>query len=528
MLAADGGSSPLGSPRRMTSTPAIRPTIGLPSRTVLFVRQHWLLVALLLVGTCLRIAAMFAYRPALFFGDSWGYISTAFSGHTLGNGSPAISNYRPSGYPVLIWLLSGPSRNLAQVITVQHVAGLLTGILIYAALIRSGIVKWLAGLASALVLLDGYAITLEQYVMADTFFALTVLVACLMLAWPALRAHRAAGARKIGWARSAVAGLLIACSTLERLEGLFVAPIVIGYLVWVRVGWRALLAFTVALGVPLFAYAGLEAANFGTFGLSQWSGWTAYARVAGFADCQGAGTPSNARPLCETAAQRASHPDASVWYLFDPASPAVRMFGPISRSVATQRHSDSVLSQFALRITLHQPLTVVSTITLDFLRFFEPGAAAFDDSTGATVLPTAASAEYVDQYALNQYVPAVRLSVHPPSRLLRSYRSVIHVPRPLLALLAIASIAAIALRLPQRREVVLLSGSALALLAGTAATAGFAQRYLLCAVPLLAIGGTLALLQLKRHTAQFRPTATNPDQPGTTLICRIASENGVL
>lgn len=482
-------------------------------RTVLFARRHRLLVALLLVATCLRIAAMLAYQPALFFGDSWGYITTAFSGHTLGNGSPAISNYRPSGYPVLIWLLSAPGRNLAQVITVQHLAGLLTGIVIYAALIRSGIVEWLAAVAAALVLLDGYAIALEQYVMADTFFALTVLVACLLLAWPSLRDDLPAGARRVGWARSAVVGLLIACATLERLEGLFVTPIVICYLVWLRVGWRALLAFAVGLVLPLLAYAGLEAADFGTFGLSQWSGWTAYARVAGFADCQGAGIASVARPLCETAAQRATHPDASVWYLFDSASPAVRMFGPISRSVATQRHSDSVMGQFALRIALHQPLTTVSTITLDFLRFFEPGAAAFDDSTEATVLPATASAEYVDEYALNRYVPSVQLSVHSPSRLLRSYRSVIHVPRPLLALLAIASIAAIALRLPQRREVLLLSGSALALLAGTAVTAGFAQRYLLCAVPLLSTGGTLALHQLKRRAAQSRPNALNPEHP---------------
>ncbi len=500
----------------MTSVGAVRPATGLQSRPVLLVRQNWLLVALLLIGMCLRIAAMDAYRPALFFGDSWGYISTAFSGHTLGNGSPAISNYRPSGYPVLIWLLSAPGRDLTQVITVQHLAGLLTGILIYAALVRSGTVKWLAALASALVLLDGYAVTLEQYVMADTFFALTVLVACLLLAWPALRTDRSS-APKVGWARAAVTGLLIACSTLERLEGLFVAPIVIVYLVWVRVGWRALLAFAVALVVPLFAYAGLESADFGTFGLSEWSGWTAYARVAGFADCQGAGIASDARPLCETAAQRASHPDASIWYLFDPASPAVRMFGPISRSVAQQRRSDSILGQFALRIALHQPLTTASTVGLDFLRFFEPGAAAFDDSTGATVLPATASAEYIDDYALVQYVPTVRLSVHHPSGLLRSYGSVMHVPRPLLALLAIASIAAIALRLPQRREVLLLSGSALALLAGTAATAGFAQRYLLCAVPLLAIGGTLALLQLKHRYSAIHANEHALRPPGTPL-----------
>ena len=108
-------------------------------------------------------------------------------------------------------------------------------------------------------------------------------------------------------------------------------------------------------------------------------------------------------------------------------------------------------------------------------------------------MPSAADQENVDRYALERYVPSVNPQVRSPSSLVRAYRSIVHVPRPVLALLALASVLALAVRMPARREVLLFSGSALLLLAGTAATAGFAQRYLLCAVPLLAIGGTLAL-----------------------------------
>jgi hypothetical protein len=61
-----------------------------------------------------------------------------------------------------------------------------------------------------------------------------------------------------------------------------------------------------------------------------------------------------------------------------------------------------------------------------------------------------------------------------------------------LALLALAVILAVVLRLPMRREVLLLGGTPLVLLLGTAATGGFGLRYLLPAVPLLAIGGALA------------------------------------
>jgi hypothetical protein len=68
----------------------------------------------------------------------------------------------------------------------------------------------------------------------------------------------------------------------------------------------------------------------------------------------------------------------------------------------------------------------------------------------------------------------------------------VHVPRPLLALLALAALLAVALRTRSHREIALLSVSAIALLLGTAATAGFGLRYLLPAVPLLALGGGLA------------------------------------
>ena len=72
----------------------------------------------------------------------------------------------------------------------------------------------------------------------------------------------------------------------------------------------------------------------------------------------------------------------------------------------------------------------------------------------------------------------------------------VHVPRPVLALLALAALLAMCLRVPARREIFLLAGSAVMILLGTAATGGFALRYLLPAVPLLAIGGSIAVAQL--------------------------------
>jgi hypothetical protein len=70
------------------------------------------------------------------------------------------------------------------------------------------------------------------------------------------------------------------------------------------------------------------------------------------------------------------------------------------------------------------------------------------------------------------------------------------VPRPLLALLVLISAPAIGRGTRARKEILLLTGSGMALVMGTAATAGFGIRYLLPAVPLMAIGGTLAICDL--------------------------------
>ncbi len=456
---------------------------------VALIRTHAVFAGVLLAGATVRILMMIAYPPALFFGDSWGYIVGAFAGHPI-----AISNIRVSGYSALIRLFTLPSRGLAQLVAVQHLAGLAIGTLVYVALIRARVPRFAAAAAAALVLLDGYAITLEQYVMSETLFTLTLLGAALLLVWPAVQRGGDAGERvsRASWRVVAVAGLLLAGAVLQRSEALFAVPVFLGYVLWSRVGGRAVAALAVALLVPILAYASWEDARFGNFGLTQSSGWTLYGRVAAFADCRGAGVPAAARPLCETDAERRAHPGAPTWYIFSLASPAGRMFGGYGRTPGAQARSNAVLGSFARRIVVHQPLDYLGAVGGDVLRFFTPGATQFDDSVSATALPAAANAEMIVKDVRHRYLPSVQIQVQSPSALMRGYRRVVHVPRPVLALLALASLAALIIQVPARREVLLLSGSGLALLVGTAATAGFGLRYLLPAVPLMALGGTLA------------------------------------
>ena len=454
-----------------------------------WLRAHWPLGLVVLAGAAVRVLTMFGYPPALLFPDSWGYIATAYSGAFAG-----LPTVHPVGYPVLIRLLTLPDRSLAELVAFQHLAGIGIGVAIYLALIRSRLPRWAAAAAAALVLLDGYTITLEQYVMSDTFFTVLMLAAALVLVWPFVGGGPSPTPRSL-LARGFVSGLLVALATLVREVAPFTIPVFLVYLVWVRAGWRPLAAFLVAAAIPLLCYSALIDHRFGVFGLTATPGWTLYGRVAGFADCSGVKLEPAARGLCETSAQRASHPSAPDWYIWGP-SLAQRLFHPATQPVFEVAPTNQVLESFSRAIIRHQPLDFVSATLGDFLRYFTPDATPYNDAVSATTLPRSAGAEARSPATRRRDLPGVHPSVRAPAGFLRAYRGVIHVPRPILALLALAALLALCLRVPARREVFLLVGSVLVILLGTAATGGFALRYLLPAVPLLAIGGSLAVAQL--------------------------------
>ena len=478
--------------RPPTTARVRRSAIGVVQR----LRPHWLLVALVAVGAGLRLLTMVAYPPALFFSDSWAYLSTAFAHHLV-----SLPYLRPAGYSILIRVLTIPGRDVTQLVALQHIAGLTIGTLVYAALVRARIPRGLAAAASALVLLDAYAITLEQYVMPDTFFALTLLTAALLLAWPRLELRHRQAART-GTRTCAVAGFLLAAAAVQREVGLFAIPVVALYLVWIRVGWRPFLAFLVTLAVPLSGYSGLMDAKTGVFGLTTTSGWTLYSRVAGFADCSGAGIARAALPLCESAQERESHPSVPDWYMWGASSPAIRLFHRGHETKAQRARDNAILGAFARRVILHQPGDYVSAVVGDFLRYFTPGTTPYADSRSATSLPTSAAREAVDASIRRRVIPSAHPSVQSPAGFMHGYRAVVHVPRPILALLGLAVLLALALRTPARREVLLFGGTALILLLGTSATGGFGLRYLLPTVPLFLIGGGLAARDLAawRHS----------------------------
>ncbi|GGO18403.1 hypothetical protein GCM10010116_37120 [Microbispora rosea subsp. aerata] len=157
------------------------------------------------LGALLRLVAVLGYRPALWFPDSYTYVVTAMR--------PRPDLVRPAGYSMFLRLLE-PFHSFALVVTVQHVLGLLVGVMLYTTVLRRGGPTWAAVLACVPVLLDAYQIELEHLLVSDSLFTFLVVGAVCL----ALRRPRPSGTLT---PRSAAAlGLVLAAATLTRTVGL--------------------------------------------------------------------------------------------------------------------------------------------------------------------------------------------------------------------------------------------------------------------------------------------------------------------
>jgi Dolichyl-phosphate-mannose-protein mannosyltransferase len=457
-------------------------------RLAFIVRRHWALFAVLGVAAVLRVATEIAYRPALLFSDSWAYLGAAYSGSPVG-----ILPDKPAGYSAILDLLGVPGRSLAVISIAQHVAGLATGVLMYLLLVRLGTGRLLAAIATAIVVLDAYLIALEQYVLAESFFVLAIVAS----AWLITRTRDPV--------RVALACALLAAAVLIRVPALIVVPVWLAYLVWSGVGWRAFAAGCIAVAVPLLAYAALHESRTGTFGFTQFDGWLLYGRTADLVDCKRMDIPRRVRNLCPTNAdRRLEGRDPNVFYLWDPRSPARRLFGePETR--AEKLRSNARLREFGMAVVRARPFDYVERVTSDYVRFFEPGAMSlvrsYDDPITLPDEPRPTGGGTVRR----RYFPEYTMSVHPPADALATYQRLVHTPRWLMGAFGLVGLLVLLLgvfpawreRLPRRREVFLLVGGGLAMLL-PAAMNHFELRYLIPSVPLLVCGGVLGLLDLAR------------------------------
>ena len=314
-------------------------------------RRHWLFALVAACATALRAVVLLAYQPALIFPDSERYLEYAW--HFV-NGHWSPDWLRTSGYSLLL-IPAVLTRNLAVVAVVQHLLGLATAVLIYAALLHFGARRWLAALATVPVLFDPLQLDIEQYVLTDVSATFLLVAALVLLAW------------KHGNGAAAVAGLLIAAATIIRESDLVVMIPAVLYLAAVIRPWRRLAARAALLLagflLPVLGYLGWHQVSYGRFGFTDYGSQFMYGRIAQFAECTGAPLPGYERPLCPRPPPALRNLD---FYMWSPQSPQATLKVPSGMS------KERVIGDFDRRIIERQPLTYLKVVAGDVFYSFAP------------------------------------------------------------------------------------------------------------------------------------------------------------
>ncbi len=304
-------------------------------------RRHWLLAALLTAGLALRILAEAAYRPALLFSDSVRYLYLSGGNDPLG--------YRALLKPVLL------VGNLDLVAAVQHLLGLGMAVALYIVLVRRGAPRWLAALATAPLLLDGYQLQMEQSVMSDVLFETLIVAALVILLWDS---------RPRTWMFAAAGFALGSSATVREIGQILILPAAIYLLVVVR-GWRVKLrqgtVLAVAFLLPILAYCTTSLALTGHFRLANQGTNELYGRVVLAANCHAVQLPADERPLCPTRQLALKLGNDAL--IHSPESPLRDFMPPGPRASA-------IAGDFTHRVFWQNPVGVFAAIGRDAAKLF--------------------------------------------------------------------------------------------------------------------------------------------------------------
>ena len=454
--------------------------------------RHWLIVALLVAGTVLRVLAWVAYQPALLGRDSFRYLD-------------AIAALRPDGlhpigYPLVVLRRVLEVGGLELVTAIQHVAVLVAAGAIYALALRHGAPRWLAALATAPLLLDAYELQIEQMIMADAWQQV-LLVALL---WALL--GRGAPSPQ----RAVAAGLLLGVALAFRLiAGALVVP-ALCYLIIAGGAWRAWrdnwrtiatrsLAFLAAFAVVVVAYGAYFTAWTGKVGLSDTTGNVLYGRAAAVADCAGLELSPLLRKACPPEPRGQRRPDH---YAHSGANPIWRARFPYRTDLK------QVQRDFAWAVIRQQPLNVVSGVAVDFLKGFRPvrvnapGDVSVEWWQFTEGYPYYNHAERSIEFS-ERFSGQAPSAVPPLAQFLRGYQlSIGYTPGTLLGLFGVVALLAgfglgRARHSGIRSAALLTAGMALTILLVSAAFE-FSWRYQLPGLVLLPLAGVLGLTALLR------------------------------
>ncbi|OLT38505.1 hypothetical protein BJF85_09265 [Saccharomonospora sp. CUA-673] len=316
-----------------------------------------------LAGAALRAAAWLAYPPALLYGDSFRYLDN------VGVHNP--TGLHPIGYDLFILNPVLSIGGLGLVTALQHAAGLACGVALYVLARRLGVRRnWLAALVAAPILLDAYAVQIEQMIMSDVWFQV-ILVALL---WLLLGTRR--GAQPPVWA-VAIAGLLFGIAVVFRMVALpLVIPAAVflliaggvwrGWFTWAA--WKTILPRLAVLILPFLivvvSYGAYYASWAGHFALSPSTGNVLYARGAVVADCDNLELSEPLRIACPS--EPLDDRLGSDVYAHMGANEEWRAQWPEGTNLVR------VQEDFGKAVIRQQPFDVAWAITKDFFKGFRP------------------------------------------------------------------------------------------------------------------------------------------------------------
>ncbi|MFJ2032344.1 hypothetical protein [Streptosporangium sp. NPDC087985] len=316
-------------------------------------RGHRWFLGVLGLGVALRVVTLLGYRPALWFPDSYTYVVTALR--------PRPDLVRPAGYAMFLRLLE-PFHSFALVALVQHLLGLLVGVLVYLTARRLRAPGWAAVLASVPSLLDAYQIELEHLLVSDTLFAALVMSAvCLALS------------RTADWRTACGIGLLVAAATLTRTVGL---PLVVIFACWLvyRARGRVLTAgvMLTAAALPILGYGLWFHATYGRVGIVGANGVFLYAKTMTFADCAVMRPPADLAVLCDPRPPERRPPAQE--YVWSQDSPLVRLPG-----ITFNEENDTLAGRFATLAVQSQPLAYLGSVFSELARSFTLSRPVYPD-----------------------------------------------------------------------------------------------------------------------------------------------------
>jgi hypothetical protein len=471
---------------------------------------------LVLLAAALRVVVLLGYPPAMFFNDSYNYMTDAATG------VPDV--VRANGYPFFLRLLL-PAHNLSVVTGLQALMGLAMGVTIYALLRRRGL-PWWGGCVLALpVLFDVWELQLEHMVAADTLFITLVVAAIVLMCW---------WDRPPVWA-IALAGLLTGYAATVRSVGEPMLVLLVIAVLARKMGWRRIVAVIAAGVVPIVGYMAWFHSSYGSFALDRASGTFLYSRVSSFADCAKIDPSPSLRVLCDP--RPPGQRESSQEYLWANDTPLGELTGTNNIYRFTP-HIEYLTSRFAEHAIIAQPLDYVAVVaddtwrTFGWTRFRSDLAGSgdkfrFEDTTEP--VPGWVPGDKANRQAAEAFggaslgKPAV---VRPWSFLLEDYEKQAFLRGPFLLALLLIGLWGVIMGVRRRSRarpewgigglglLPWLVGAALVILPPM--TAGFSYRYSLAAVPAICLAAGLAFAGRGRLRLPGRPGPAPATETGAT------------